>query len=175
MPHWALLERVVLTVPSLALMLMGGVLLWALWQVGGTPEPTPGALDALDAETGDPGPVDGDDVRPVGAPGLLPWLLGAVGVGLLALPLVTWWRQVRVVREGLVVTGRVIQAEPLIRRDNVPVGTVGVRRVDHPLGTFDEPFRSRPSEHDPDVGTIQTLLAHPHRQRVWLELAAEDA
>lgn len=172
-PRWALFERVVLTVPSLAVMAIGAVLLWALWQVGGAAEPSPGALDALDAETGQPGQADGDAV-PVGAPSPLAWLLRVVAVGLLALPTVTWWRQVVMLRDGILVTARVIQAEPLIRRDNVPVGTVGVRRVDHPLGEFDEPFRARPSQETPEVADVQRLLAHPRRQRVWLELGVEQ-
>lgn len=102
-------------------------------------------------------------------------VMGALGIGLILLPFATYVRFVAVLRDGVLTTARIVEAQPA--EDDVVAAiphrpaVVGRRVVEHPSGPFEEPFTST-AAYAPALlpGVEVAVLVHPHHPRVLREL-----
>jgi hypothetical protein len=149
-----LLAHCVLTVPAAVLVAAGATTL---------------SIVARFTFTGDLAPGQGSSVS------MFSLVMGALGVGLVALPLVTYLRFTAVLRHGVLTTARVVASEPAGRHgapsDAPAGGVVGTRIVEHPLGPYEERFRSD-AAYAPALlpGVDLAVLVHPRRRVVLRDL-----
>lgn len=159
-PRWALLEHSLLNAPALAVIAVGAVTLWVVSRFTFTGQLAPGQGSQLT---------------------VFSVLLGALGLGLIGLPLLTYLRLVRTLRHGVRVVARVTELEPPDMPDTVaeldagaprpPRRVRGYRLVEHPAGLFEEPFELEADwAGQLDVGSEVDVIAHPQRPRVLVAL-----
>jgi hypothetical protein len=102
-------------------------------------------------------------------------VMGGLGFGLILLPLLVYARFVGVLRRGVLTTARVVESQAIDREVDAPGApahrVVGRRIVDHPLGAFEQPFRSdRPFAPALLPGVEMGVLVHPRKPLVLRDL-----
>jgi hypothetical protein len=102
-------------------------------------------------------------------------VMGSVGLLMVLLPLLTYARFAGLLRHGVLTTARIVESQPARRYGAAPdtplTSVVGTRIVEHPLGAFEERFRSD-ADYAPALmpGVDLAVLVHPRKPRVLRDL-----